>query len=48
MSKQVVAERWARMIGGSALVGLITGAVILVVKTVVLESENGCCRRIRG
>ena len=40
MSDEPVPEHWARMIAGSALVGLITGVVILGVKIVVQKAEK--------
>ena len=36
----LVPHQWARMVVGSAVVGLITGLVILAVKTIVSESEK--------
>ncbi|MGI9644804.1 MAG: chloride channel protein [Ilumatobacteraceae bacterium] len=36
----MIPEHWVRMIGGSALVGLVTGVVILAVKIVVEEAKK--------
>ena len=37
---KVIPEQWVRMIVGSALVGLVTGLVILAVKIAVEEANK--------